>query len=220
MHEVQSQVRSETVSNSKQTPMNFLKNWAALLLLVGESWQKYLSASTLRVIASQRDFDRYLELLEKLDGATIIRALVAAGAAVGSHCRICRGLVIQNAPGSLENLRLGSDVHIGRQVFVDLADTVTIGSRVTLSMRTMILTHSHYGDVREPDGTTKAPIYAAVDIQDDVYVGAGAIILAGVTVGVGARVAAGAVVTRSVPAGRTVGGVPARELATRHELIP
>jgi acetyltransferase-like isoleucine patch superfamily enzyme len=50
---------------------------------------------------------------------------------------------------------------------------------------------------------------AAVAIEDDVWIGAGAIVLPGVIIGRGAIVAAGAVVTRSVDPFTIVGGVPA-----------
>ena len=49
----------------------------------------------------------------------------------------------------------------------------------------------------------------SVTIEDDVWIGAGAIILPGVTIGRGAIVAAGAVVTRTVAAMTVVAGVPA-----------
>jgi serine O-acetyltransferase len=55
---------------------------------------------------------------------------------------------------------------------------------------------------------------ATIFVEDDVIIGVGAIIIArtneGLTIGRGARVGAGAVVTRDVPAGETVVGVPAR----------
>jgi len=47
-------------------------------------------------------------------------------------------------------------------------------------------------------------------LEDDVWVGAGAIITDGVTVGRGAVIAAGAVVTKDVPSHSVVGGIPAR----------
>jgi galactoside O-acetyltransferase len=53
---------------------------------------------------------------------------------------------------------------------------------------------------------------APIEIEDDVWIGAGAIVLPGVTVGRGAVIGAGAVVTRSVEALSIVAGVPAREI--------
>jgi acetyltransferase-like isoleucine patch superfamily enzyme len=52
-------------------------------------------------------------------------------------------------------------------------------------------------------------------IGNDVWIGTGAILMEGITIGDGAIVAAGAVVTRDVPAYTIVGGVPAREIRKR-----
>ncbi len=54
-----------------------------------------------------------------------------------------------------------------------------------------------------------------VIIDDDVWVGSGAIILKGVRVGRGSIIAAGAVVNKDVPPYSIVGGVPARKIGTR-----
>jgi UDP-2-acetamido-3-amino-2,3-dideoxy-glucuronate N-acetyltransferase len=50
-----------------------------------------------------------------------------------------------------------------------------------------------------------------VTVGDGATIGSGAILLGGVSVGAGAMVGAGAVVSRDVPAGATVAGVPARQ---------
>ena len=54
-------------------------------------------------------------------------------------------------------------------------------------------------------------------IGPDVWVGARCVILPGVTIGEGAVIAAGSVVTKDVPAGAVVGGVPARIIKTRED---
>ena len=57
-----------------------------------------------------------------------------------------------------------------------------------------------------------------IDIKDNVFIGSGSLILAGVTVGPNAIIAAGAVVTSDVPEGKVVGGVPAKVIGEFDEL--
>ncbi len=58
------------------------------------------------------------------------------------------------------------------------------------------------------------PSAAPVVIGDRVWVGTRAVVLKGVTIGDGAVVAAGAVVSKDVPAGAVVAGIPARQVGT------
>jgi acetyltransferase-like isoleucine patch superfamily enzyme len=57
-----------------------------------------------------------------------------------------------------------------------------------------------------------------IDIRDNVFIGHQAIVMPGVTIGPDAVVAAGAVVTKDVPPGCVVGGIPAKVIGRTHEL--
>ena len=108
------------------------------------------------------------------------------------------------------------DVIIGDHTRIGLHNTiigpVTIGSHVNLAQGITVTALNHnFADtslrIDEQGVSTKA-----VTIEDDVWVGANAVILPGVTVGRHAVIAAGAVVTKDVPPFSIVGGVPARML--------
>lgn len=94
---------------------------------------------------------------------------------------------------------------------------VTIGRYVMFGPRVMIVGDDHVFD--RPGMPTifagrPAEIRPTV-IEDDAWIGAGAILMAGVRVGRGAIVAAGAVVTKDVPPYEIHGGVPARKVRDR-----
>lgn len=132
------------------------------------------------------------------------------GAKIGKNCDIHSPLIIHNAYIDYSNLVIGDNCHIGKDVFLDLKDKILIESNVTISMRTTILTHTSVvptGPLREK----KLPYsQAPVTIKAGAYIGAGVIILEGVTIGEESIVAAGAVVTKNVPPCSTVAGIPAK----------
>jgi maltose O-acetyltransferase len=140
----------------------------------------------------------------------VIPVLRMFGATIGEGCDIEAPLVMHNAHRRYTNLTIGSRCHVGKDVFIDIADAVTLGERVTVSMRTVILTHFDAG--QSPLAATMPASHAPVTIGAGAYVGAGAILLAGVEIGESAVVGAGAVVTRPVPAHTVVAGTPARTL--------
>jgi len=105
----------------------------------------------------------------------------------------------------LTGIRIGRGVFIGPQCTLDdtFPELVEIGDHAVLSFRVIATVHG-----RTRTGTKVAPVV----IGDHAYIGAGAILLAGVQVGRGAIVGAGAVVTRNVAPGTTVIGSPARPI--------
>lgn len=111
------------------------------------------------------------------------------------------------------------DVTIGSHSRIGLHNTVigpvSIGSHVNTAQGVVITALNHgFKDTRlridEQPVTLKK-----VSIADDVWIGANAVILPGVNIGRHSVIAAGAVVTKDVPEGVVVGGVPARIL---HEI--
>jgi maltose O-acetyltransferase len=108
----------------------------------------------------------------------------------------------------------GFNIHLGDQVFLNagcvILDTapVHIGARTMIGPHVQIYCAEHHKDpVKRRAGLE---IARPVTIREDVWIGGGAILLAGVTVGDRAIVGAGAVVTRDVAADATVVGNPAR----------
>ncbi|MFC4728623.1 sugar O-acetyltransferase [Coralloluteibacterium thermophilus] len=110
----------------------------------------------------------------------------------------------------------GSHIHLGRDVFLNFGCVildvcpVTIGDGTQIGPAVQIYAADH---PRDP-GTRRAGLEFGrpVAIGRNVWIGGGAILLPGVSVGDDAIVGAGSVVTRDVPAGATVAGNPARPL--------
>lgn len=87
------------------------------------------------------------------------------------------------------------------------AEAVTIGAGCTFSWDVQVLDTDFHAITS--DGVEQ-PSVAPVVIGDRVWIGTRAVVLKGVTIGDGAVVAAGAVVTKDVPPGAVVGGIPAK----------
>ncbi|MCQ9209991.1 sugar O-acetyltransferase [Granulicatella seriolae] len=110
----------------------------------------------------------------------------------------------------------GRHIFMGENVYCNMdclfldVNTITIGNNVMFGPRVSLYTAGHPIDaeVRISDLEFGLPIV----IEDNVWVGGGATILPGVTVGKNSIVASGAIVTKDVPANCIVGGNPARVL--------
>ncbi|KKT34370.1 MAG: Acetyltransferase [Candidatus Gottesmanbacteria bacterium GW2011_GWB1_44_11c] len=108
-----------------------------------------------------------------------------------------------------ENIFIGNNVFINQQCILVGEEKITIKDNVAIGFRCMILTSNN--EVFLDQITNKRAHYdEPITIEKNVWLGAGSIILSGVTVGEGSVVAAGAVVTRDVPPHTLVGEVPAR----------
>lgn len=121
---------------------------------------------------------------------------------------------------SFANITVGDDVALGYQpVMMAALSEIRIGCHVMFGPQVVVIGGGHnfktvgafMTDVHEKTGDEDL----GVTIEDDVWVGARATILRGVTVGRGSIIAAGSVVTKSVPPYSIVAGNPARLLKFR-----
>ena len=109
------------------------------------------------------------------------------------------------------NIHLGARVYLNANCVILDSGVVTIGEGTMIGPAVQIYCADHHRDpVLRGQGMERA---LPVTIGRDVWIGGGAILLPGVTVGDGAIVGAGAVVTKDVAARTRVVGNPARELA-------
>jgi maltose O-acetyltransferase len=110
-------------------------------------------------------------------------------------------------------LRIGDRTELGTRCLIQ--GGAVLGSDIIMGPDVKIYTRNHQFDDTAVPIREQGKRFAATRIGDDVWIGANAIILSGVTVGDHSVIAAGAVVTADVPPWSIVGGNPARLIRSR-----
>jgi acetyltransferase-like isoleucine patch superfamily enzyme len=136
------------------------------------------------------------------------------GASIGSGSLVLDARLTNAYHYGLSKLVLGKDCFIGNDVDLDVRGGIIFGNQVTVSNRVMIVSHINVGYKDHPLQAAFPTKEATVTLKDGCYIGTGAIILPGITIGKMAVVGAGAVVTKDVEDRTVVGGIPARVLRT------
>jgi len=125
----------------------------------------------------------------------------------------CRLTVLKTAHGKVGQIIVGEGTTLSGTSIVTY-ESVTIGKEVLFGPEVVIIDgDGHPSDRRLPDNAeNKAKCTAPIEIGDHAWIGLGAMIMKGVTIGHHAVVAAHAVVVKDVPPHGVVGGNPAKLL--------
>ena len=122
---------------------------------------------------------------------------------------ICEQVGIGDAAVIMMGAIINIGAVIGKGTMIDMG--AVLGGRATVGDRCHVGAGAVLAGVIEPASATP------VIIEDDVLIGANAVVIEGVRVGKGAVVAAGSIVIEDVPAGAVVAGVPARIIKYKDE---
>jgi acetyltransferase-like isoleucine patch superfamily enzyme len=124
-------------------------------------------------------------------------AIVLAGATIGRDCNLCAHTLVEGGVVVGDRVTVKSGVYLWDGLIIE--DDVFLGPNATFT------------NDRFPRSRV-ATTYPVTRVCRGASIGAGAVILPGLTIGEGAMIGAGAVVTKSVPAGETWVGNPAARL--------
>jgi UDP-2-acetamido-3-amino-2,3-dideoxy-glucuronate N-acetyltransferase len=125
-------------------------------------------------------------------------AVVLPGAKIGRDCNICAHTFVEGGVVIGDRVTVKSGVFLWDGLIIE--DDAFLGPNATFTNDPL------------PRSKVRAP-YPVTTVKRGASIGAGAVILPGLTIGENAMVGAGAVVTKSVPAGETWAGNPARAIS-------
>lgn len=146
----------------------------------------------------------------------ISKVYIGKGASIGANTNIYVTNENNNSE-KLSELIIGEQTYIGEMNNIRVAGAIiSIGRKCLISQHVSIIGSNH--SIEKDEYILDQPWDSSklrVTIGDDVWIGCGAIILPGVTIGNGAVIAAGAVVSKDVISYSIVAGIPAKQISER-----
>jgi len=133
--------------------------------------------------------------------------LRCSGMNIGQKSKVWSPLVVRPV-SQIKNISVGEHCFINSEVRMAAKAKINIGNFVLVGPRVSFETVNHGLEVQKSG--RRGSSHLAINVGDYVWIGSGAIILPGVSIGKGAVVCAGAVVTKDVQSYTVVGGVPAK----------
>ena len=135
---------------------------------------------------------------------------------VGNKCLFEPNIIFKiDAKWSLEKrITIGNNVFIGTGAEFNISQQIKIGDRCLIASGCRFVDHDH-GFAKAGPIASQGVEFRAIEIENDVWLGANVIVLKGVKIGAGSVIGAGAVVTKNVPSNQIWAGVPAVKIAER-----
>lgn len=131
---------------------------------------------------------------------------------IGADSIIREGAILQSYGG---NITLGKSCTVNPYCLIQGNGGVEIGDNTLIASHVCMYSANHRFNNKNRPIRAQGETRLGIRVGADVWIGGGAIILDGVTIGNGSVIAAGAVVNRDVPSGVVVAGVPGRSIGTR-----
>ncbi|MCE5089653.1 2,3,4,5-tetrahydropyridine-2,6-dicarboxylate N-acetyltransferase [Staphylococcus devriesei] len=194
-----------------QTFKVFGSDDSKVIFCEADEWKAFYDTYQANIEELEIEMDRRNSAIPLKD-LTNTNARIEPGAFIREQAIISDGAVVM----------MGATINIGAVVgegtMIDM--NATLGGRATTGKNVHVGAGAVLAGVIEP--LSASPVV----IEDNVLIGANAVILEGVRVGEGAIVAAGAIVTQDVPAGTVVAGTPAKVIKqtsevedSKHEIV-
>lgn len=114
-----------------------------------------------------------------------------------------------------DGLKIGDNSNIGPYSYIGCSGYIEIGNNVMISPRVSIYAENHIYEDSNVSIKSQGIKREFVKIEDDCWIAANSVILAGVTIGRGSVIAAGSVVTKDVPPYSVAAGIPAKIIKQR-----
>lgn len=171
--------------------------------------RQFLERARVRLLEARRDI--IIHPTARVALSARIDATGGGSIRIGPRTEIGAGAILNTHGG---DITIGADSSVNELAVLYGHGGLTIGSSVRIATHAVLVPANH-GILRDMQVRSQPQTKLGIVVEDDVWIGAGAKVLDGVTLARGSVIGAGAVVNRSTEPYSINVGIPARQIGTR-----